>query len=297
MKKRILVPIDFEQQSILNLEWAKFYAKFNNSEIILTHIIEETSFLKKIFKQENFEEKIRKEVADNLKDIAKEHFSSSEQYLCEISTGKAYEEIEKLTEKFEPEMVILGKNENQIKGRRLGSNTLHVINETDYPVVTIYGTQKPENLNNVILLPLDLTKPIANQADVAVEYAKIFGAKIKAITVNNEESVAHKSNLLTKMNNLKDFFEKNKIDCEIEIIEDYETNPATIINEIAEKLKPIFVIIMTRNESNIKQFFIGSIAKEIIENCNAPVLSVKPWEIDGNENLIFEAVYDPLNIF
>ncbi len=297
MENKILVPVDFEQQSILNLEWAKFYAEFNNSKIILSHIIEESGFLKKMFRQEDIEEKLLKEAKLSLDEIAKKHFSDKNQYECIVKEGKAYEEIEDLAEDFEPQMIILGKNENYNKGKKyLGSNTLHIINETDYPVVSIYGNTKPENVEKTILLPLDLTKNISEQTTVALNYAKIFDAKIKAVTVNNDESIAHESMLLTGMNKIKQFFENNKIECETEIINNLEDNPAHIVNKIAEEINALLVIIMIREESNFKQFFIGSIAREIIENCNAPVLSVKPWNKEENSKSIFKIVLNPLKI-
>lgn len=298
MEKKILVPVDFEQQSILNLDWSKFYAKFNNAKIILTHIIEETGFLKKMFKQENFEKKVIEEATNSLNEIAKKYFESEDDYHCSVERGKAYEEIEDLADEFDPEMIILGKNENSGKGKKyLGSNTLHIISETDYPVVTIYGSQKPEDVSNTILVPLDLTKPISEQTTVALEFAKIFKAKIKAITVNNVKSVAHKSKLLTNMNKIKQFFEENKIDCETDIIEEEKLNPAKAVNKIADEINPMLVVIMLREESNLKQFFIGSIAREIIESCNAPVLSVKPWDNESEQSPVFNVVYNPLNIF
>lgn len=297
MEKKILVPVDFEQQSILNLEWAKYYAKFSNSQIILVHIIEESGFLKKMFKQENFEKKVIEEAKENLKEVGEKYFSDKSQYAFTVERGKAYEEIEDLADDFDPEMIILGKNENSFRGKKyLGSNTLHIINETDYPVVTIYGNQKPENIEKVILLPLDLTKDVSEQTTVALEFAKIFGAKIKAVTIDNKDGVVHDTTLLVNMNKVKKFFEENNIECETEIIENVKENPAIIVNNIAEELKPMLVIIMLREESNFKNFFIGTIAQEIIESCNAPVLSVKPWDEDKEENPVFKVVYNPFNI-
>ncbi|MBN2892186.1 MAG: universal stress protein [Bacteroidales bacterium] len=297
MEKKILVPVDFEQQSILNLEWAKFYAKYNDAKIILTHIIEESGFLKRMFKQEDFEKKVIEEAKENLKNVAKQYFTDESQFHCTVEKGKAYEEIEDLADEFEPEMIILGRNENHAKGKKyLGSNTLHIINETDFPVVTIYGNQKPTDVENIILLPLDLTKNISEQTTVALEFAKIFGVKIKAVTVNNIGTVSHKSKLLTSMNKVKAFFADYNIECETEIIENETESPAVIVNKIANEINPMIVIIMLREESNFKQFFIGSIAKEIIEECNAPVLSVKPWNDESEENPVFKVVFNPLGI-
>ncbi len=297
MNNKILVPIDFEEQSIQNLKWAKYYAELINSPIILCHIIEENSFLKKLFKQENFEKKVVDEALENLKKIASEHFDSQEQFVYTVVKGKPYEEIEDLADEFEPQIILLGRNENSAGKYLLGSNTLHIINDTDFPVVTIFGSNEPKNVKNEILLPLDLTKEIAEQTTVALEFAKLFKSKVKAITVDNEHSVALDAKIKVKMHQIKEFFAQNNIECETEIIDDQKTPPASIIKKIADEINPILVIIMLREESNFRNFFIGSVAKDIIENCNSPVLSVKPWDKTNELNPVFKVVFNPLNIF
>lgn len=297
MENKILVPVDFEQQSMLNLDWAKFYASFTNSQIILTHIIEENGFLKKLFKQEGFENKIKSEVKDKLKEISEKNFSDNEQFTITVEKGKPYEEIEDLAEEFNPSMVLLGRNEDASKSKKyLGSNTLHIINETDYPVVTIYGKNKPSDAQKTILLPLDLTKNFNEQITVALEYAKTYDAAIKAISVDFVDSIAHDSQQLVKMNKIKSFFEENNVNIVTEIIEAKKENIAQIINQQAELLNPMFVVVMLREETNFKRFFIGSVAREIIESCSAPVLSVQPWDKDNEVNPVFKTIVNPFNI-
>ena len=117
-------------------------------------------------------------------------------------------------------MIILGRNENsEQKRKHLGSNTLHIINETDYPVVTIFGNNNPQNAQKTLLLPLDLTKNYTEQLTVAKEYALAFGAKIKAITVDSVDSVAHDAQMLVKMNKIKEHFTGLNIEIETEIVE------------------------------------------------------------------------------
>jgi len=297
MKKKIIIPIDFEEQSILNLEWAKYYSEFDNAQIILTHIVEESGFLKKIFKEENFNQKIIDKAKEQLLSISNKNFDNPDSFKITVEKGKPYEVIEELAEKFEPEMIILGKNESASK-KKLGSNTLHIISETDYPVVSIYGKSKPEDCVKTILLPIDINKEIEEQTTVALEYAKLYNAKIKAIAIDQVESVSHDAKMLVKMNKIKDFFVTKGIEIETEIIEDdaKKHSPAYYIGKMADEIKPMLVIIMLRAESNYKSFYIGSVAKEIIETCNSPVLSVKPWNKNTEANPIFNFIVNPFDI-
>ncbi|MEA3450757.1 MAG: universal stress protein [Bacteroidota bacterium] len=297
MNKKIIIPIDFKEQSILNMEWAKFYSKLDNAQIILTHIVEESYFLKKILKKEDFDKKNIAKAKEQLSSIATENFDNPDKYKIAIKKGKPYEIIEELAEEFEPEMIILGRNESSSK-KKLGSNTLHIISETDYPVVSIYGNSKPEDCSKIILLPIDIHKEIEEQTTVALEYAKLYGAEIMAIAVDQVESVSHDAKMLVKMNKIKDFFVAKGIKIETKIIEDNkkEHSPAYHIDKMADEIKPMLVIIMLRAESNYKSFYIGSVAKEIIKTCNSPVLSVKPWNKDTNTNSIFNLIVNPFDI-
>ncbi len=297
MKNKIIIPIDFEEQSILNLKWAKYYSKYNEAQIILTHIVEENSFLKKIFQETNFDNKIKEKAKEQLHEIAEKNFDDKNKYIITVEKGKPYVVIENLADKYEPEMIILGRNENSSK-KYLGSNTLHIISETDFPVVSIYGNQKPEDCSNTILLPIDITKSIEEQITVAYEYAKLLKSKIKAVAVDQVESISHDAKMLTKMNKIKEFFNEKNIEIDTEIIDDNkkEHSPAYFINKIADEIKPNLVIIMLRAETNYRNLFIGSVAKEIIETCNSPVLSVKPWDNKSKINPVFGIILNPFDI-
>ncbi len=298
---KILVPIDFEQQSLINLQWAKFFSQFSSSQLILTHILEENNFLKKLFLESEFEKKFETKALEELKRVAKEALGENiDKIIFTIEKGKPYEAIEDLADEFDPFMIIIGKNESNTKGKKyLGSNTLHIISETDYPVVSIYGNHKPEDAQNVIFLPLDLNKSVSEQLSATIEYAKFFDSKVKALSVLRENSISAKSQILVKLNKIKEKFEQNNIPIETEIIESNGPNTeiAEIINQQAEKLKPILVVTMLRDENNFKDFFIGSVAKEIILKCNAPVLTIKPWDAEHEENPIFKMIVNPFDIF
>lgn len=300
MTNKILVPIDFEQQSLLNIKWAKFYAKKNNAELILTHIIEENSFLKKLFREENFEKKIFEKSEENIKGLINNEFKNPETIKYSIEKGKTYEVIEDLAEELEPDMIIIGRNETtQKKSKYLGSNTLHIISETDYPVVSIYGDATPDEVNDVILMPVDVTGSVSEQVSTTIEFAKLFNSKVKVICVDEVQTVVGDTNILVKMNKIKETFIAQNIEIETEIIENHEKIKPIfqIITEEAEKTKPLFVTIMLRDEQRFRLFNIGSVAQEIIMNCKFPVLSIKPWDAENEINPVIKTIINPFKIY
>jgi len=300
MTNKILVPVDFEQQSLLNIKWANFYAKKNNSEIILTHIIEENSFLKKLFREENIEKKIIEKSEENIKELIQNQFNKPDEIKYSIEKGKTYEVIEDLAEELEPDMIIIGRNEStQKKSKYLGSNTLHIISETDYPVISIYGDANPDDAEDWILMPVDITKRVSEQLSTTIEFAKFFNSKVKVICVDEKDTVSHDANMLVKMNKIKETFVEYNIDVETEIIENHKKQKSIsqIINEEAEKIRPLFVSIMLRDEQRFRLFNIGSVAQEIITTCKYPVLSIKPWDVENEINPVIKTIINPFKIF
>lgn len=295
---KILLPIDFKDQSLLALDYTLAYAKHIDAEIHLLHVVEEAGIISKMFRTEEEVIRINKEIEKLLDDLSKK-FGEDYKVKTAIRYGKPYLEIEKYADSIKPLFILMGKTEDpSIKKRIAGSNTIHIIDETKFPVITIRGKADYSDLseNNPILLPLDFTKPINEQLTATIEFAKKLKTWIKIITVDKTDSIALETKILTNLNKTKQFIEEKGIKCETKIIEDKKTPIFEIINKYAAKHKAMLVTIMTRDESNLREFFVGTTARGIINNCDIPVLSVRPWDIESQDS-IFKVVYDPLNIF
>ncbi len=297
MNNKIIVPIDFEQQSIIALDYAKYFANLTNAEIILFHVIEESGFLKRLLKNDDDRKNIKKEAYEQLEELKKE-LGSNYKVSSKVKFGKVYDEVEDFAEDIEPLFILMGKTENpSLKKRLLGSNALHTINEADSPVITIRGDKKPaENDKKDIILPLDLTKLVAEQVTAAIEFAKILKSEIKVLTVDTKDSASHDTMLLTKMNQVKKTIEDAGIKVTTEIIDDKKTPIAELVNKYAVADHAHLVVIMTRDEDKIAQMFLGTNARELIQTCEIPVLSVKPWDRDNDEKSNFNDFFDPFNV-
>ncbi len=297
MNNKIIVPVDFEQQSIIALDYAKYFAEITNAEIILFHVIEENGFLKRLLKDDDDRKNIKKEAYEQLDVLAKD-FEANFKISTKVEFGKVYDEIEDFAEDVEPLFILMGKTEKPtLKQRLLGSNSLHTINEADSPVITVRGEKTPSKskLKKDIILPLDLTKPVAEQVTAAIEFAKILNSEIKVITVDKKNSASFDTVLLTKMNQIKETIEAEGLKATTKIIDDKKTPIAELINQYAVEDNAHLVVIMTRDEDKIAQMFLGTNAREIIQTCEIPVLSVKPWD-KGSKKSNFNTFYDPFNV-
>ncbi len=295
MKHKILVPIDFGSQSLIALEYARFYAKRIDAKLLLLNVLEESGILQK-FLTPDLEDKMANQAKMALKGIVGERLADVEYEYC-VRVGKPYEIIEKVAEENKPLMIVMGKTEKlSLKQKFVGSNTLHLIEETQFPVVSVHGIKASEDLNNTILLPLDLARPIKEQVNAAIDFAKLFNAQIFALSVDIKDDLAYETKLLTQMHKLKQTIEQEGIICETKIVEGKKSDIIDIIINYAEQLKPLLTVIMVRDESKFNQWTIGSTARDIIRSLEYPVMSLKPWDEKTEHHPFIKLIVDPLNI-
>ncbi len=298
-KGKILLATDFQEQSLIALEYAKHYAKITNSEIVLLHVLEESSFLRKMFSSDSEAVKVNQQAQKLLNEIAEKAKPD-----CEIRTvveyGKVYDKIIEVANREKPKFILMGKTEEPSLSKRiLGSNTLHVVNEAQFPILSVRGKDSVENLkkaDNDIIVPLDLTKEIKEQLTAAIEFSKFFKSTVKIISVYTGDSAADETQLLVKLNKAHKLVESQGVQCDTKLIKDVDDKVANVILDYAKAENAHLIIIMTQQEQDFMDFFIGSNAKSILDQSEIPVLSIAPWK-ESEEHTIFKVIFDPLNVF
>ncbi len=205
-----------------------------------------------------------------------------------------------MAEEIKPAFIFLGKSElPKYKRPFVGSNSMHVILESIYPVITIRGnfdfiTYKNEHKE--ILVPLDFQYETSEQITAAIEFAQLFITGIRILAIQTSGGKGDEMKLLTKLGKTKKVIEGAGVNCESELIQEEKRSIPEIISETAIKNKSALLVIMTRQESRISEYVLGSNAREIISSMDIPVLSIQPWDTEAGSK-IFSLLYDPLNVY
>jgi nucleotide-binding universal stress UspA family protein len=71
------------------------------------------------------------------------------------------------------------------------------------------------------------------------------------------------------------YIQEKGITCSIKLLQENASTAKTILT-YADEEKIDIIMLMTQQEANIKQWFVGSTAKEIIHHSKIPVLSIAP---------------------
>ncbi len=274
----ILVPVDFSEQSIIALEQAVSLSRVFNSEIHVLNVISEEFSLSKLF-DDNDAMEFNKRAKAKLDKFIEEKSAEFGIQLHSIQVhGKIYDQVVNSADVIDAEFIVMGTaGSSTLKKRFIGSNALRVVRESHKAVITIKGKHHRKGCQNIVL-PLDLTKETKEKVAKAVEFAKRFGSTIRVVSVlmTNDEFIVNR--LTRQLDQVKKYITEQGVDCAAEIVRDTKGahSLAESIIDYATRSKGDLIMIMTQQEQDFTDYFIGSSAQEVINNSEIPVLSIIP---------------------
>lgn len=282
----IIVPLDWSEQSLIALEQAANVAETLNATLHLVYVKDGPGIFSSAATK-NYQEELEKEALAKLKDsgdqLAKER---GLQISYEVRTGKIYEEITAAAEEKDAEFIIMGTSGGSgLKGRFIGSNALRVVKQSSVPVITIKGKHHTKGCK-IIVLPLDLTKETREKVGKAIEFALSFHSKIVIVSVLETKDDFQLNHLRRQMVQVHRYVEDHGVQVTSDMIEKKGSVAETIM-DFTNKVKGDLLMIMTQQENDFTDLFIGSQAQEIIHKSEVPVLSIIPKPSESGISSIF----------
>jgi nucleotide-binding universal stress UspA family protein len=276
--KNILVPLDFSTQSLIALEQSYNLAQLSESEITLLHVVRENNAVFGLFSEKEQEDVLIK-LQNKLEEFARVASQKSGVVVHTIiNKGAVVDKIIETAENINARFIVMGSNrpENMMK-KVIGSTALKVIKEAKCPVISIEGRHHRDGCENIIL-PLDLTKETTQKVAHAINFAKFFKSKIHAVSVVTTKDDYLISRLELQLEQVKRFVEKSEIQCETKMLKVSGSNEniSNSILDYANEMRGDLIVIMTQQENDIVEYFVGSLAKEIIHKSKIPVMSIVP---------------------
>ncbi|OFY82673.1 MAG: hypothetical protein A3F72_02330 [Bacteroidetes bacterium RIFCSPLOWO2_12_FULL_35_15] len=254
----ILVPIDSTEQTVIALSQSYNLARLTNSKIILLSVDEGNGPL----------------VQKKLDELAKEaSVKSGMPVETMIRQGNVYEEINKVADVLNPLFVMIGLVSKITLGKLIGQNAFKMVRESKHPVITIRGKEHRDGCKT-ILLPLDLTKETREKVRKAVELAKIFNADIRVISILTQKDEDAENKLISYSNQVWKYIKEEGIRCTIKTLRGHDI-PQMIL-DYGHEVEADIILIMSKAELSMKEFFIGTVAQRIINESDIPVLSFRP---------------------
>lgn len=254
----ILIPIDFTKQSLSAIKQSYNLAKYTHSKLVLLHVYtnnqeESSEALTKLAKQTEQESGVPTEYM-NVK-------------------GDIYQETDRVAEEIKATLIIAGL-ESHMKFRNIvGSSASKLIRKAPCPVITIRGHEHRDGCEN-ILFPLDLSPETREKTDVAIQFAKYFGASVRILGVFDPKDHDYENKLLAYSHQVKQFIKSKGISCTNKSIP--TNNIAETVVDYANKIEADLIMIMNKPDLSVGEFFKGTDSQRIVDSSNIPVMTIQP---------------------
>ncbi len=278
----ILVPIGFSEQSLMALDQAVIFAKAMQAEITLLTVINDDSEIRKALDVKVKDQDILREQAKKkLEELAQEYSQKSGVTIERmVANGVVYEEIRRVADLLDAELVIMGTNgkPSNLRKRFIGSNAYRTVTIVEAPVITIKGVR---NINRIdtIIFPLVLDRRSKQKVGPALHYARLFNAKIKVVSVLKD---AHEErDLNANLRQVHKFITEHGVECSTELLKPTE-NKSVVRNTLYyayENNGDLIMIVEDDRERDITDYFLGTDVQAMIYHSEIPVMSITPTNV------------------
>jgi len=277
-ENKILIPVDFGEQSLIAIDQSYNIARMVNAEICLLHVITDSNGLWNLFSskmQSDIEEKLKIKLTNFAGHIEEK---SGIKVVPIVEKGKLVKTILDVAERLKVKFIIVGtKSDLDFKEKLISSNALRLIREAKCPVITIKGKHHRKGCKNIVL-PLDLTKETREKVSYAIHFAKYFNSVVHAVTINTSDDAYIMNRLKLQLDQVSSYIKSQGVECTQTFLnsESGNENMCKALLDFAHKVEADLIMIMTQQETEVIKYFVGSLAKEIIHNSDIPVMSIVP---------------------
>jgi len=276
----ILIPTDFSEQSIQAIKYAQVFAKSIKSMVSFIYVIEssDTNHKSNVEQQDEF---IKKNIRQKFETIFNQLSENSEiqDYKLFIEKGKVYDRVLETAAAINAKLIIMGCNSaGDYKNRFLGSNALRIMRSCPVPVLSANQHSQLSKFKNIVL-PIDLSKETKDKLNKAIALAKLDPTiilNIATVVFDADEFLINR--LGQQLVKVKSIIEKSKVKYTAEILKStlgYESL-GEIIADYSRKIEGDIIMLMTQQEISHTPYFVSSLAQEIINISEVPVMTIAP---------------------
>tara|TARA_B100001564_G_scaffold349080_1_gene351731 strand:- start:311 stop:1195 length:885 start_codon:yes stop_codon:yes gene_type:complete len=275
---KILIPIDFSDQSMYALSQACSLAQTKNSKIYILSVIEEQNKISSLFLDDQTD-MLQNKVKSKLNQISIDmHSKYNIDIEVMVAKGKVYNQIIEVSKMISTDLIVMGTTGSPKEGFKkfIGSNAERVVRLAQCPVITIKGQNLRNGCQNIIL-PLDLEKETREKITYAIEYARYWHATVRLVSVLLDDNQQNKNVLIKNLNQAEKFIKDAGISCTAELVTgNKKVTLGDFVFNYAKENDGDLIMIMTKKEELSLSQNISVTARYIINNSEIPVMSIRP---------------------
>ena len=280
---RILVPIDFSEESYHALDLAYQMARKSNARLILLNVIEHPtgqSFsvtgdsMPRGFENNVYILQLIKKVKADLRGIVEDPQYADIDMRFDIKVGNPYRSIAATISDQEVELVVMGtKGSSGMDELLIGSNAEKVVRYAKCPVITVKSKINITDITNIVFAS-SFTEKNDKIIDHLKRLQKVFVGKLHLLKVNTPNNFERDKTSRNLMQKFVDDYQ----------VEDYSIN---IYNELSEEdgilhfsseKNADMIALTTHGRTGLMHLLSGSIAEDIVNHARRPV-----WTLNINK--------------
>ena len=272
--RRILVPIDFSEYAENALKAAALFAKKNNAEIFLLHLLELPSQMNDAITKGSSVPEVMlfiNKANDLLQKITEQPYLEGISISTSVQYEKAFNGILSFTKTNKIDLIIMGSHGTSgIEELLIGSNAEKVVRLSDVPVLILKKDIGESQFNNFVFAS-DFSDEIKKPFQKMIDFATIFSAKLSLVTISTPNSF--KSTIAAE-NKMKEFVKIFEIqNYSLHIFND--TNIENGIINFSKKINADLIGLCTHGRTGLAHFFNGSISEGLVNHATKPVITFK----------------------
>jgi len=274
MNKTIVVGIDFSDCSINALEHAITIAQKARSGITMVWV-NHLDYSKEIFAVEPKD--LIKEVENRFNQVIKKYKAQlfGQPFTFVIRKGKVYKEVCEVSEELDAYMVVIGTHGSTgFEEFWIGSNANRTVSASKRPVITIRGGVDVERDLKKIVMPFDSTKETRQKLPHVALLAKYFNSEVHIVGMFTSSLDDIRYRIRNYVAQAEDYFKENGVTYTVSFLEADNITETTL--NYAKKIQANLIAIMTSQETELSNLWLGTYAAQMVNHSPIPVLSIHP---------------------
>jgi len=290
--EKILVPVDFSENSLNACRYALKIALETKADIFLFHAVYSPAFdliemtgnkttRKKL--KENVEQKLLLEATpemekfiDSLTKLPEARKISNDEIKSLIQSGSAKEEILSFSKEYQPDLIIMGTHgKDKSAVSMLGSITEYAINKLSFPILAVPLSIDYSALPKSLLYLTDFDETDFHSIKKLLEFTTIFKMNIHCAHIGGGIEERKRAKLEGMIEYFKTAYNNSSIQYYL-IIDDKKKNIVQLIQDYIQQHNIDIVSLTHKKRNLLKKYFTSDLTKKIFHKVKLPLLVFRP---------------------
>lgn len=286
--KKILVPIDFSENSENALYVAAAIARKSKAVLELLHVNVATIYSAPLseyapFSNFNVDDRTYDQTAADQLEKIKSELKENEEFAdleikVRVEEGFLHSMIKTVVDDDDADLVVMGtKGASGLNEFLVGSNTEKVIRTSPCPVLSIPAGVEKFN-PKVVMMPSTLKPDQASVFRYLAKWSDLYDFVTKVLYLNNASNLPTDGSAEARKNRFAEAAGLGKTDVIMTAESFFED---TTILGYAEQVSADLIVMATHQRHGISHMLFGSITEDTVNHSNIPVLSVPVnWHVE-----------------